>query len=179
MGKHYGRLGLAHLGEKKTMGRQMLLCSARAINKYGPYIQFFYQKQKGKLYNENKNKIVHRHIIYQNFQKKISYSMGIFLALNKIHKNSNKSKSATALLKSNKNHFQNTKINSNLFLSNFLLQGIMLPYFPYIFILEKNNLNKTQILQIENNFQKDFKLDPFKLPTHISYVLKKSFYLLS
>ena len=55
----------------------------------------------------------------------------------------------------------------------------MLPYFPYIFILEKNNLNKTQILQIENNFQKDFKLDPFKLPTHISYVLKKSFYLLS
>ena len=55
----------------------------------------------------------------------------------------------------------------------------MLPYFPYIFILEKNNLNKTQILQIENNFQKDCKLDPFKLPTHISYVLKKSFYLLS
>ena len=55
----------------------------------------------------------------------------------------------------------------------------MLPYFPYILFLEKNNLNKTQILQIENNFQKDFKLDPFKLPTHISYVLKKSFYLLS
>ena len=52
---------------------------------------------------------------------RISYSMGIFLALNKIYTNSNKSKSATALLKSNKNHFQNTKINSNLFLSNFLL----------------------------------------------------------
>ena len=139
---------------------------------------FFFQKQKGKLYNENKNKIVHRHIIYQNFQK-ISYQLNIYLESNQIHTNSNKAKSASALVKSSKNHFKNTKMISNLFLSNFLLQGIMLPYFPYIFILEKNNLNKTQILQIENNFQKDFKLDPFKLPTHISYVLKKSFYLLS
>ena len=56
----------------------------------------------------------------------------------------------------------------------------MLPYFPYIFILEKNNLTKTQITQIlKNNFNGTLNLIPLKLPTHISYVLKKSFYLLS
>ena len=100
---------------------------------------------EGKPNNENKIKILYRHIIYQNFQKKIFYDMNIFLALNKIHTNSDNSNSATGLLKSNKNHFKNTKMNSNVFISNFLMQGIMLPYFPYILFLEENNLNKTQI----------------------------------
>ena len=90
-------------------------------------------------------KLLYRHIIYQNFQKKISYNVNIFLKANKILKNSNKSNSATALIKSNKNHFKNTKMISYLFFSNFLMYGIMLPYFPYILFLEKNNLNKTQI----------------------------------
>ena len=62
------------------------------------------------------------HIIYQNFQKIISNNMDILLRSNKIiDTNLNKTKSATALLKSNKNHFKNTKINSNVFLSNFLM----------------------------------------------------------
>ena len=56
----------------------------------------------------------------------------------------------------------------------------MLPYFPYILFLEKNNLNKTQI---SPNWKIIFKGTlnwiSFKLPTHISYSLKKSFYLLS
>ena len=50
-------------------------------------------------------KILYRHIIYQNFQEKIFYDMNIILALNKIHTNSNNSKSATGLIESNKNHF--------------------------------------------------------------------------
>ena len=79
--------------------------------------------------------------------------MNIFVKSNKILTNLHKAKSAIALIKSNKNHFKNTKMISNLFLSNFLMQGIMLPYFLYIFILEKNNLNKTQITPIlKNNF---------------------------
>ena len=48
-------------------------------------------------------------MIYQNFQKNIFYNVDIFVKSNKIEKNSNNSKSATALLKSNKNHLQNTK----------------------------------------------------------------------
>ena len=71
--------------------------------------------------------------------------MNIILKSNKIHTNSNKAKGASALVKSSKNHFKNPKINSNSFLSNFLMYGIMLAYFPYILFLEKNNLNKTQI----------------------------------
>ena len=55
----------------------------------------------------------------------------------------------------------------------------MLPYFPYIFILEKNNLNKTQITPNWKEIQKNFEFNSLKLPTHISYNLKKSFYLLS
>ena len=66
-------------------------------------------------------KILYRHIIYQNFQKKISYNVDIFVKSNKIHTNFNKSNSATALIKSNKNHFKNTKMISNLFFSNFLM----------------------------------------------------------
>ena len=93
------------------------------------------------------------HIIYQNLKKNIFYDMNIFIMPNKIHKNLNRAKSATAIIKSNKNHFKNTKMISNLFLSNFLMQGIMLPYLPYILFLEKNNLNKTQITPIlKNNF---------------------------
>ena len=95
--------------------------------------------------------ILYRHIIYQNFQKKIFYDMNIFLALNKIHTKSDNSKSATGLLKTNKNHFKNSKMISNKFCSNFLLQGIMLPYFLYILFFEKNNLNKTQITPILKN----------------------------
>ena len=45
--------------------------------------------------------ILFRTYIYQNDQKKISYNMNIILASNKIHKNSNNSKSAIGLLKSN------------------------------------------------------------------------------
>ena len=45
--------------------------------------------------------------------------MNIFLASNKIYKNSDKAKSATAAKKPHKNHYKNTQINSNLFLSNF------------------------------------------------------------
>ena len=52
-------------------------------------------------------------MIYQNFQKKIFYNVNINKASNKILKNLNKSNSATPLIKSNKNHFKNTKINSN------------------------------------------------------------------
>ena len=51
----------------------------------------------------------------------------------------------------------------------------MLPYFPCSFFLEKNNLNKTNNSNIKNELQKISE----KLPTHISYNLKKSFYLLS
>ena len=85
------------------------------------------------------------HIIYQNFQEKIFYNVNIFLASNKFHKNLNKAMSATVANKPNKKHFKNTKMISNLFSPNFLMQGIMLPYFLYILFLEKNNLNKTQI----------------------------------
>ena len=94
-----------------------------ATDKIGSHVQvfLFFEKQKEKLYNGNKNKIVHRHIIYKKFQKNIFYNFNIFLASNKILKNSNKAKSATAIVKPNKNHFKNTKINSNLFLSNFLM----------------------------------------------------------
>ena len=60
-------------------------------------------------------------MIYQNFQKKNIYNVNIFVNSNKIHKNSNNSKSAPALVKSHKNHFKNTKINSNLFISTFLM----------------------------------------------------------
>ena len=108
--------------------------------------------------------------------------MSIFLAANKFHKNSNKSNSATALIKSNKNHFKNTKMISNLFLSNFLLYGIILPYFPYIYFgrkiiiwIKPNNSKWFWILKKIQTIFKSF----FILPTHISYVLKKSFYLLS
>lgn len=51
----------------------------------------------------------------------IFYNMDIFLTSNKIHTNLNKAKSATALIKSNKNHFKNTNMISKLFLSNFLI----------------------------------------------------------
>ena len=125
-------------------------------------------------------KILYRHIIYQNFQKKISYNVDIFVKSNKIHTKFNKSNSATALIKSNKNNFKNTRMISNLFLSNFLLEGIMLPYFLYILFLEKNNLNKTQITPILKIISMGlWFFNPLKLPTHISFVLKKSFYLLS
>ena len=48
----------------------------------------------------------YRHIIYQNFQKKIFYNMNICLTSNKFYKNLNKTKSVTAIIKPNKNHFK-------------------------------------------------------------------------
>ena len=51
--------------------------------------------------------------MYQNFQKKIFFDLNIFPELNKTHINSNNSESATGLIKSNKNHFKNTKMISN------------------------------------------------------------------
>ena len=52
--------------------------------------------------NKNKMKILYRHVIYRNFQKKFFYDMNIFLALNKIYTNSNNSNNAPALIRSNK-----------------------------------------------------------------------------
>ena len=54
--------------------------------------------------------MIYRHIIYQNFQKKNPNNMNIFLASNKIYKNSDKAKSAIAAIKPHKNYFKNTKI---------------------------------------------------------------------
>jgi hypothetical protein len=57
------------------MGRPMPLCCARGrLLVPGARAVFVFQieTEKEKLNNENKNKIVHRHVIYQNFQKKIS-----------------------------------------------------------------------------------------------------------
>ena len=52
----------------------------------------------------------------------------------------------------------------------------MLPYFTCNIFLEKNNLNKNQITQyLKLSYKENFR----KLPTHVSYNLKKSFYLLS
>ena len=38
--------------------------------------------------------------------------------------------------------FENTKMDSNSFLSIFILKGIILPYFPCILFLEKNKFEK-------------------------------------
>ena len=65
------------------------------------------------------NKTNYRHIIYQDFQKKIVYNVNIFLALNKIHTTLDKSKSAPALLKSNKNHLKNQSDFKFIFLQFF------------------------------------------------------------
>mgnify|MGYP005843458969 CR=1 FL=1 len=74
---------------------------------------FFLIKIEGKPDNKDKMEILYRHIIYQNFQKNIFYNMNFFVRSNKIHTNLNKSNSAIALIKSNKNHFKNTKMISN------------------------------------------------------------------
>ena len=103
------------MGRPPAMLRMWAAVSSRRTR------SFFYVETKGKPNNKIKYKKLYRHIIYENFQKKIFYDMNIFLESNKIHTNSDKTKSATGLLKSNKNHFKNTKMKSNLFLSNFLL----------------------------------------------------------
>ena len=90
----------------------------------GPVGGIFKKKKKSKQTNKIKTKeieMLYKHIIYQKFHKKIYYKLNIFVESNKILTNSNKAKSASALVKSSKNHFKNTKINSNLFLSNFLM----------------------------------------------------------
>ena len=43
--------------------------------------------------------------------------------------------------------FLNTKMISNSFSPHFTLKGIILPLFPFILFLEKNNLNKIQLTQ--------------------------------
>ena len=60
--------------------------------------------------------------------------MNIFVKSNKIHKNSNKAKSATGSIKPNKNHFKNTKIISNLFLSKISDVGNHITQFSVYFI---------------------------------------------
>ena len=87
----------------------------------GCMYSFFKIEIEGKPNSKDKINFLYRHIIYQNLQKKIFYNMDIFIMPNKIHTNLDNSKSATGLIKSNKNHFKNIKMISNLFLSNFLL----------------------------------------------------------
>ena len=63
------------------------------------FCYLFFLTESDKLKNENKTKTLYRHIIYQNFQKKIFYKLNIFLALNKIHTNLDNSKSAIGAIK--------------------------------------------------------------------------------
>ena len=56
------------------------------------FLFFFVCLFKKKLY---KIQTYYRHIIYQNFQKNISYNLNIFVRSNKIHTNLNKTKSVT------------------------------------------------------------------------------------
>ena len=81
-------------------------------------------------------------------------------------------------LKPNKNLFKYQNNFKFIFLHFSIIGNHFTLIFIY-FILEKNNLNKTQITPNWKYFQRDFQFDSFKLPTHISYDLKKSFYLLS
>ena len=54
------------------MGRLLPLCYARGrqLVPGARAVFVIFLTQKDKLNNENKNKILHRHIIYHNFQKK-------------------------------------------------------------------------------------------------------------
>ena len=71
--------------------------------------------------------------------------MNIFLESTKIHTNSNKTKTATGLLKSNKNHLKKYQNDIKLTFLQFSIVGNHVTLFSMYFILEKNNLNKTQI----------------------------------
>ena len=65
----------------------------------------------------------------------ISYNLNIILAPNKILKNSNKAKSATATIKPNKNHFQKYQNDFKFISLQFSIVGNHFTLFSIYFIL--------------------------------------------
>ena len=73
-------LGTSSRARRRARARWAGLVWPGWLGRPSSAVSLFFLNRGKRKENENKNKTLYRHIIYQNFQKKIFYDMNIFLA---------------------------------------------------------------------------------------------------